>query len=111
MPPRTAAATTVATAAALSLEITEKFSSLRSLRLAVAFRRVDDARDVLGISDTARARTAGRQKQKLIRKACGDDVTVLRYTPEVEYMVQQLMATFTHASSVCAGGTTTERTA
>ena len=95
----------------MSLEITEEFSCVRSLRLAVAFRRVDYARAVLGIWDTVRARTAGCQKQKLVCKACGGDATVLRYTLEVEYMALQLMATFTRASNVCAGGTTAERTA
>ena len=102
---------TEAAAAALPREITEEFSRVRSLRLAVTFRRIDDARAVLSISDTARARTAGRQKQLIVRKACGDDATVLRYTPEVEFMARQLIATFTRATYVCVGGSAAERTA
>ena len=86
MPPRAATAAAEAAAAVLPLEIAAEFSRVRSLRLTVTLRRVDDARAVLGISDTAHARTTGRQKQKFVRKACWDDVAVLRYTPEVEYM-------------------------
>jgi hypothetical protein len=66
---RVAAAATATAAAALSLEIADEFSRVRLLRLAATFRRLDDARAVLGITDTARARTAGRQKQKLVRNS------------------------------------------
>ena len=111
MSPRAATAATEAATAALSLEITEEFSRVRSLNLAVTFRIVEDAWAVLSISDPARARTLGRRKQLLVRKACGDDAAVLRYTPKVEFMARQLMATLTRATNVCAGGSAAERAA
>ncbi|KAJ1444612.1 hypothetical protein M885DRAFT_580585 [Pelagophyceae sp. CCMP2097] len=59
------------------------------------------ARAVLGVSNDTQAKSAGRKKHLVARRACNDGWTDLNFSVPTEFMARQLCMSYSRAIAVC----------